>query len=139
MENTQPTKTKSESGFKVDTSDGSTKSKLVAVTEPAVSKTSSPATTATMSNASKKTWTSAELVELRSKAGLVAGALADFQAAGGIVAVSNVAYMPGLTAPKIYLVADGLSIQLERTPDGLDFDIQPLPSGIVAEVKNEGL
>jgi hypothetical protein len=136
MENTQPTKTKNGSGFPVDTSDDSTKSRLVAVTEPAASRTSSPATTATMSKGSKKTWTSAALVELRSKAGLVAGALADFQAAGGLVVVKNIEYEPGRFSPKIILVADGLNVRVEKTADGLDFDIQPLPSGDkVAEEK----
>ena len=135
MENTQPTKTKSESVSQVDTSGDSTRSRLVAVTEPAASKTSSPATTATMSKGSKKTWTSAALVELRSKAGLVAGALADFQAAGGLVVVKNIEYEPGKFYPKIILVADGLNVTVEKTADGLDFGVQPLPSGTVAEDK----
>jgi hypothetical protein len=137
MENTQPTKTKRESESKVDTSGASTKSGLVAVTEPDVSKISSPATTATMLSDSKKTWTNVELVELRSKAGLVAGALRDFQDAGGLVVVKNVEYEPGKFYPKIILVADGLNVKVEKTADGLDFEVLPLGSGIVAEEQDE--
>jgi hypothetical protein len=135
MENTQHTKTKKGQGSKVDTSGDSTKSGLVAVMGKGVSMSLSRDTSATISNASKKTWTSAELVELRLKAGLVAGALADFQTAGGVVVVKNVEYEPGKFFPKLYLVAEGLNIKLESTPDGLDFDVQPLPSGTVAEVE----
>ena len=133
MANTQHTKTKSGSGPRVDTSDASTKSGLVAVTESAGSTNSSPATTATMPNGSKKTWTSAELAELRLKAGLVAGALADFQGAGGLVVVKNVEHNKGVFAVKLYLVADGASVKADKTADGLDFEVLPLPSGIVAE------
>jgi hypothetical protein len=135
MENTQPTKTKSASVSPADTSDASIKSEVVAVTESDASKISSPATTATMSNGSKKTLTNAELVELRSKAGLVAGALRDFQDAKGLVAVKEVEHTPGVYAVKIYLVVDGASILKDKTADGLDFNIVAAPSGIVAEEK----
>jgi hypothetical protein len=135
MENTQPTKTKRESGSKVDTSGASTKSRLVAVTESAASMNLSQTTTATMPKGSKKTWTNAALAELRLKAGLVAGALADFQAAGGLVAAKNIEHEPGIFAVRLYLVADGASVKADRTTDGLDFDVLPLHSGIVAEVE----
>ena len=135
MENSQPMKTKKEHASKVDTSEDSTRSGLVAAMGKGVSMNLSADTSATISNASKKTWTSAELAELRSKAGLVAGALADFQAAGGVVVTKNVEYEKDQFFPKFYLVAEGMNIRVAHTADGLDFDIQPLPSGIVAEEK----
>lgn len=65
--------------------------------------------------------------ELRLKAGLVAGALADFQAAGGLVAVKNVEYTSPsgskLTATRLILVAEGASLSLQMTADGLDFNL----------------
>lgn len=141
MENSQPMKIKRESESPAAILADSTKSGLVAVTEIGASGNSSQSTTADTPNGSRKIWTSAELAELRSKAGLVAGALADFQAANGLVVVKNIEYEPGKFSLKIYLVADGLSITKINTPDGLDFDVQPLgkaeivaaPSGIVAE------
>jgi hypothetical protein len=67
------------------------------------------------------------LDELRTKAGLVAGALADFQAAGGLVAVKNVEYTSPsgskLTATRLYLVAEGLSLVAVSTTDGIDFNL----------------
>jgi hypothetical protein len=135
MENTQPMKTRSESGSPAVISDGSIKSGLVADTGKGASTSLSAATSATMRSASSKTWKSAELAELRLKAGLVAGALAEFQAAGGLVAVKNVEYEPGKYSVKIILVAEGLNITKIQTADGLDFEILPLPSGIVAEKK----
>ncbi len=88
---------------------------------------SSQSTTADTPKGSKKTWKSAELAELLSKAGLVAGALADFQAAGGLVAVKNIEYKSAsgstFTATKLYLVAEGASLSVHRTTDGLDFSL----------------
>ena len=133
MENTQPMKTKNESGSPADISGDSTRSAQVEATEKGASTNSSPTTTATMQSASKKTWTSAELAELRLKAGLVAGALADFQAAGGLVVTKNIEHEPGKIAVKVYLVADGLNIMAKKTPDGLDLVAEP--SGIVAEAE----
>ena len=133
MENLQATKTVSGPGSKADTSDASTGSRLVAVTEKDGSTSSSAGTTATMQSASRKTWTSAELAVLRSKAGLVAGALADYQAAGGLVAVRNIEYEPGRFAVKVYLVAESLNIRAQKTPDGLDFELLPLGNDLVAE------
>jgi hypothetical protein len=67
------------------------------------------------------------LDELRTKAGLVAGALADFQAAGGLVAVKNVEYTAPsgskLTATRLYLVAEGLNLVAVNTADGIDFNL----------------
>jgi hypothetical protein len=65
----------------------------------------------------------------------VAGALADFQAAGGIVVTKQIEHSPDVFSVKVYLVADGLSIKVNKTSDGLDFDVVAVPSGIVAEEK----
>lgn len=65
--------------------------------------------------------------ELGSKVGLVAGALADFQAAHGIVAVTNVPYTLAsgrkFTAVKLFLIVEDMHLVAARTPDGLDFKI----------------
>ena len=127
MENTQPTKTENESELKAATSDDSTKSELVAATEKSESTNSQPNTAATMSSASRRTWKSADLAELRSKAGLVAGALADFQTAKGLAAVKETTY----TAPsgrkckgiKLILIVEDVDLVAVRTADGLDFDL----------------
>jgi len=127
MENTQPMKTESEPGSKADTSDASTKSKLVAVTAKEESMNLQPSTTATMPNDSKKIWTSAELAELGSKAGLVAGALADFQGAKGLVVATNVPYTLAsgrkLVAVKLFLIVEDMNLVAEHTADGLDFHL----------------
>jgi hypothetical protein len=127
MANTQPTKTKRESVSPADTSDGSIKSKKKGNMEPGASKSSSKTTTATMSKGSKKTWTSAELEELAEKASILAGALADFQEAGGLVAVKNIEYkVPSgrtFTATKLYLVAENVNLSVQKTADGLDFSL----------------
>ena len=145
MENTQLTKTESGHGSPADTSAASTKSGLVAATESAGSGNSPAGTTATTPSASPRIWKKQDLEELRLKAGLVAGALADFQAAGGLVAVRNVpTQLPSgsvIYSVKIYLVAEGLDVKISHTVDGLDFDIQPLPSGssgsdLVAEAQS---
>lgn len=127
MENTQPTKTENESGSKADTSGDSTKSKLVAATANGESTSSQPSTTATTPNGSTKTWTSAGLAELQSKAGLVAGALRDFQDAKGIVVTTNVPYTLAsgrrLVAVKIFLIVEDMNLVADKTADGLDFNI----------------
>ena len=124
MENIQPTKTEKELESQADTLDASIKSQLVAATEGKELQNSSLNTTATMQNASPKIWSNAELTELKSKVGLVAGALADFQAAGGLVAVKQIPYQSNginCTATKLILVADGLNLVAVETADGLDF------------------
>lgn len=126
MENGQDMKAKSESESPEAISDASTESKPVEPTESKESTSSSPTTTADTPKGSTKTWKSAELVALKSKAGLVAAALADFQAAGGIVVAKNV-QVDGLTSVKIYLVAEGVNLVAEKTPDGLD--LVAVPSG----------
>ena len=91
------------------------------------SQSSSRNTTATTPNGSTKIWSSAELAELQSKAGLVAGALADFQTAKGLVAVKETTY----TAPsgrvckavKLFLIVEDVDLVAEQTADGLDFNL----------------
>ena len=84
---------------------------------------SSKTTTATTLSDSQKTWTNAELSELKSKIGLVAGALADFKAAKGLVAVKEVIFDGNRTFIKIILVAENLNIRKIKTADGIDFDL----------------
>lgn len=130
MENIQPTKTKRGSGSPADTSDASTESALVADSASSASLNSSISTSANTPSDSLKTWTNAELAELRSRIGLVAGALFDFQTAGGLVAVQKIQYKSPsgrvLTATKLILVAEGLNLEVKDTPDGLDFELLPL-------------
>ena len=127
MESMQPTKTKSGSESQADLSEGSKMSGQVEATEKSGFANSSETTSADTQTASAKTLTSAELDELRTKAGLVAGALADFQAAGGLVAVKNVEYTAPsgskLTATRLYLVAEGLNLVAVHTTDGIDFNL----------------
>ena len=84
-------------------------------------------TTATTLKGSRKTLTSAELEALQSKIGLVAGALADFQTAGGLVAVlempTKLASGRMVRAVKILLVVNGAKIIKKRTADGVEFDL----------------
>lgn len=104
-----------------------TKSVQLETTDGNGSRSLSPATSAGTPSGSKKTWTNAELDNLRLKIGLVAGALADFQAAGGLVAVKTIEYeTPSgrLTATRLYLVAEGLNLVAVSTPDGLDFQLE---------------
>ncbi|MCI0551299.1 MAG: hypothetical protein L0287_10110 [Anaerolineae bacterium] len=136
MANGQNTKQLKESEPKVDTSDDSTRSKNLESMPLGASGNLLPLpTTATTPNGSARIWTNAALAELQSKAGLVAGALADFQAAGGIVVVKNIEYEPNKFSVKIYLVAEGVNVKAFKTADGLDFEVQPLGSNLVAEDK----
>jgi hypothetical protein len=120
MANTQNTSKAKESEQKADTSEDLTKYPKKASMPLGASKTLRRGTTATTLRATKKTWTSAELEVLKSKIGLVAGALADFKQAGGLVAVKNLTN-DGQCLVKIYLVADALDIVAEHTTDGIDF------------------
>lgn len=130
MENGQPMKMGKGPGSKADTSEDLTKLQDSENMESPESETLLPqATSATTQSGSSKTWKSAELEVLRSKAGLVAGALSDFQTAGGLVAVEIFEYEASgskFSATKIYLVAENLHVSVKKTADGLDFDIQPL-------------
>lgn len=127
MGNGQPTKTGSASGSKADSSEGSVKLPPSESMPLGASGNLSTTTTATMPKGSRKTLTSAKLQELRSKAGLVAGALADFQAAGGLVVKKKIDYsLPSGTkfsALKLYLIVDGADIVAVQTEDGLELDV----------------
>ena len=61
---------------------------------------------------------------MQSKIGLVAGALADFQTAGGLVAVlempTKLASGRTVYAVKILIVVNGAKITKKRTADGVD-------------------
>src|SRR5690606_14903305 len=93
MANGQHTSKEKESELRADTSDGLTKSQLVAVTaKPELETSSITGTTAATQNASPATSRNAKLQELKSKAGLVAGALQDFQEAGGTVVRQEMTY-----------------------------------------------
>ena len=94
--------------------------KLPATMPLGASVSSSRTMTATTLNGSPKIWTSAELEVLRTKIGLVAGALADFQRSGGLVAVRQID-VDGRSFAKILLVAEGINIEVKRTVDGIDF------------------
>ncbi len=131
MENTQNTKTAKELGQKAATSDDLTLSPKQETTAKGASKSSRSRTTATTLRGFKATWTSAELEASRLKAGLVAGALADFQTAGGLVVVKNMEYEGGKFV-KFFLVADNTDLVAAITADGIDFAITPR---LVAEVK----
>ncbi len=127
MENGQRTKMEKESESKVDTSADSTKSKLLAVTAKPESETSSITdTTATMRKGSQKTLKNAKLQVLRSKVGLVAGALQDFQEAGGTVVRREMTYtLPSgsYKALKFIIAVNEIDLVAENTPDGIEFDL----------------
>lgn len=104
---------------------------------------SSKTTTATILPASRRTWTSAELEVLQSKIGLVAGALADFRTAGGIVVFKEVHYP--LTngkvwkALKINLLIENVDLIKYKAEDGITefrlVAVEPLKD-LVAESKH---
>lgn len=127
MGNTQPIKTGAESGKKADISDALTKSPRLASMVKSASQSSRTTTTATMQKGLPKTWTNVELGELRRKAGLVAGALADFQAAGGLIVRKEVEYtLPSgrkYKALRFHLIVENANLVAEQTPDGLDFNV----------------
>ena len=104
-----------------------TKQRHKASTPLGASMSLSSGITATTQNDSQKTLTSAKLEELRSRIGLVAGALADWQTAGGLVAIKNMTgtLASGRTvkACRVVLAVDGYQLSVKMTPDGLDFDL----------------
>jgi len=124
MENTQNTKTASESEPKADTSEDLTKLPKKASTDKGASRVFPSHITATTLNASKKTLKKVDLEVLRSKAGLVAGAIQDFQDAGGLVVLKNMEYEGGKFV-KINLVAEGFDLVANHTTDGIDFFVTP--------------
>ena len=124
MENTQNTKTASESEPKADTSEDLTKLPKKASMDKSASRVFPSHITATTLNASKKTLKKVDLEVLRSKAGLVAGAIQDFQDAGGLVVLKNMEYEGGKFV-KINLVAEGFDLVANHTVDGIDFFVTP--------------
>lgn len=124
MENGQHTKTASGSGNPGDTLGDLTSLQPQENTESDASRNSPKPTTATIPIGSSRTWNSAELQALQSKAGLVAGALADFQGAKGMVVYEKITYkLPSgrtFSAVKLLLFADGLNLVAEETGDGLN-------------------
>jgi hypothetical protein len=133
MANTESMKMENEQELKEGSSEDSIKSKPLENLENKGSMNSSPSTTADIRKGSTKTWTSAALAELKLKIGLLTGALADFQSAGGLVAVKPIEHSKGSFSVRLYLVVDGLNIIPKETNDGLDFEILPLGSGIVVD------
>jgi hypothetical protein len=119
--------TKTEAGSASSTSGDLTKPPSKANMPLGESRSLSSGITATTQNDSQKTLTSAKLEELRSRIGLVAGALADWQTAGGLVAIKNMTgtLASGRTvkACRVVLAVDGYQLYVKMTPDGLDFDL----------------
>lgn len=124
MENMPNTKTENESEPKAAISEDLAKSQKKASTGKAASRTFPSHITATTQNAFKKTLKKVDLEVLRSKAGLVAGAIQDFQDAGGLVVLKNMEYEGGKFV-KINLVAEGFNIVANHTTDGIDFFVMP--------------
>lgn len=127
MANGQRTKTGNVSAKKADTLETLGKSADLESMPLGASESSSTITTATTRKGSQKTWKIAELQELKSKIGLVAGALADFQAAGGLVVTKKQTYtVPSgstYTAIKLFLIVQDANIVAVQTEDGLEFDL----------------
>ena len=126
MEYGQPIKTANASEKKADISDDLTKLPLSESMPLGASRSSSPATMpATTRIVASKTWKNAELQELKSKAGLVAGALADFQAAGGLIHTKpfELKYPSGskFRGVKIMLFVSHADLVADKTADGLVF------------------
>lgn len=143
MGNGQPTSTGNVSEKKVVTSDGSMSSQPLESTAAAESRNSSPTTpaTATTRKGSKKTSKNVDLAVLKSKAGLVAGVISDWQTAkGGILQVELPYTMPsGRTykALKLILFLPGHDIVAVDTPDGITFDIVAVPENLVAGTETD--
>lgn len=129
MANGQRIATEKESEKKADTLDDLTGLRLVAVTAKPESESSSSTMpqNAVTSNDSRKTLTSAKLQELRSKLSLVAGALADFQSAGGVIVRKEMSYtLPSgsqFQAMKFVLAVKGYNLVAVQTPDGIELDL----------------
>lgn len=126
MENGQPTNKGKEYEKKAGFSEDSTKYPQKASMPLGASESLSKTTTATMSKGLRKTSKNVELPVLKSKIGLVAGALADFQGAGGIVTHRAVKYQASgrtFTAIKLFLIVENNSLVVVKGGDGLEFDL----------------
>ncbi len=133
MANGQRTKTSKGSGSKAAISDASTLSPNSESTQGNELRTFHANTTATTLKGSKKIWKSAELVELQSQVGLVAGVLADFQMAKGLIVREEVTYKSpsgrDCKAIKLILLVEDMNLVAVKTADGIDFNL------VVAEEK----
>ena len=126
MENGQSTKMGNESEKREDLLVDSIKSQKSGITEKKESANSSKTTTATMLKGLQKTSKNVDYQALKSKAGIVAGALADFQRAGGMVVLAKKEYEHSgskYAAIKLFLVVENMNIVAVNTEDGVDFDI----------------
>lgn len=131
MENGQLTRMEGESEKKVDISDDSIKSAKLESTERDESENSHKTMTATMQKGSQKTSKNVDYQVLKLKAGIVAGALADFQRAGGIVVSTKKEYERSgskYLAVKLFLVVENMNVVAVKTADGIDFDIVAVDS-----------
>lgn len=128
MGNGQRMKTENVSESKADISEDLIKSRLVAVTEKPESENSSTQdTTATTPKDLRKTLPSAVSQELRSKLSLVAGALSDFQSAGGTILRKEMTYTMTSgrvgKAIKLVLAVKNADLVAVKTADGIVFDV----------------
>jgi hypothetical protein len=127
MANGQPTKTGKELGKKEDILEDSLSSQNLDPMPLGESEISQELINATTQIVSKKIWRNKDLQELRSKIGLVAGALADFQEAGGKISMEVIEYeLPsGIrnTGIKLLLCANDVNLVAEETTDGIDLNI----------------
>lgn len=134
-------KTASVSGSKAATSDGSMSSRSKdSMPLGASANLSSAPTTATTPKGSPRTRKSADLAELQSKIGLVAGALSDWQTAGGLVVLrpkaGRLASGREVYFLQILVAVDGYKIVKRQTVDGVDLDLVAVDvadSGMVAQ------
>lgn len=118
-----------ESESQAGTSDDSIKSPQLVNTDGRVSESLSIAdtSTATTQRDLQKTLPSVALEALRFKAGIVAGALADFQMAGGTIVIEPISYtLPSgsYKALKILVAVKEKSLVAVETADGLTFDVE---------------
>lgn len=108
------------SGSQADTSGALTPLPNREILDSDESGSSQGITNADSLNASNEIWLNADLEILQRKAGLLAGALRDFQTAGGIVVLQQVEYLPGRFGLDLLILASGTSIKTVQTDDGLD-------------------
>lgn len=125
--NGQPIEGGNASENPVDTSADSTKLPVLGNMPLGASENLSKTITATMPPVSRKTLKNAKLRELRSKIGLVAGALADFQSAGGVVVKKRLEYTTPsgnkFSAIKLLLIVENANLVAVQTEDGLEFEV----------------
>lgn len=127
MGNGQPIKAESASANLAGILGDSTKLSASENMPLGASESSSKTTTATMPPVLQKTSKSAKLRGLQSKIGLVAGALADFQSAGGLVVKKKLEYTTPsgskFSAIKLLLIVENANLVAVQTEDGLEFEV----------------